>query len=174
MSAVEVVAAVLLLATGFAVVHLKNAVHAALALIANFLVLAAVYVSLDARFLGLIQIIVYAGAIVVLFLFVIMLLQAARADVGLDPLARLKPLAAVGALAMGVGLWYAISRFQTPSSTGNLVAGLPEEIGLVMYGPWVYGLLAVGALLLVATVVAVVLVQPDKHPNRSPEEVGPS
>jgi len=78
----ELLASALLLLSGLAVVRSRNAVHAALALIGNFLVLAGVYVGLDARFVAMTQIIVYAGAIVVLFLFVIMLLQAAQADVG--------------------------------------------------------------------------------------------
>jgi NADH-quinone oxidoreductase subunit J len=78
MSPWEGLAVLLLLLSGVLVVTLRNAIHAALALILNFLVLAGVYVALDARFLGFIQIIVYAGAIVVLFLFVIMLLFAAQ------------------------------------------------------------------------------------------------
>lgn len=174
MSGWEVLAALVLLASAVAVVTVKNAVHAALALIANFLVLAGIYISLDARFLGLVQIIVYAGAIVVLFLFVIMLLSAAKADVGLDPLRVMRPVAIVGSLGLAAALWYAVSRFETPALTGTLQGGLPQEIGPALYGPWMYGLLAVGFLLLVATVAAVVLVQPDRFlpkPNPTKPEV---
>lgn len=85
MSLLEGLALFLLLLSGVLVVTLRNAIHAALALILNFLVLAGVYVALDARFLGFIQVIVYAGAIVVLFLFVIMLLFAAQGRSGLTP-----------------------------------------------------------------------------------------
>lgn len=158
----EILAAALLLLTAVLVVTARNAVHAALALIANFLVLAGVYVSLDARFLGLVQIIVYAGAIVVLFLFVIMLLSAAQADVGINPLSRLTPVAALGAIALAAVLMIATRNIPAPQQVGNLSGGLPQAIGPVLYGPWLYALLAVGFLLLVATVAAVALVQPER------------
>jgi len=51
---------------------------------------------------------------------------------------------------------------RVPPQVGNLNGGLPQAIGPVLYGPWLYALLAVGFLLLVATVAAVALVQPDK------------
>ncbi len=67
-------AAVLALGTGFSVVVLRNAVHAALMLVINFFAIALLYALLEAQFLAVVQIIVYAGAIMVLFLFVLMLL----------------------------------------------------------------------------------------------------
>ncbi|WP_018111771.1 NADH-quinone oxidoreductase subunit J family protein [Thermus igniterrae] len=161
MSPLEALALLFLLGTGVLVVTLRNAIHAALALIANFLVLAGLYVALDARFLGFIQIIVYAGAIVVLFLFVIMLLFAAQGEVGFDPLVRSKPLALL--LALGVagvllsGLWGLRLAF-----TQNLEGGLPQALGPLLYGDWLLVLLAVGFLLMAATVVAVALVQPTR------------
>lgn len=60
----------------FAVIFNKNLVHSALALLVNFGALAVLYVMLNAQFLGIVQVLVYAGAIVVLFLFVVMLLGA--------------------------------------------------------------------------------------------------
>ena len=153
MSLLEGLALFLLLLSGVLVVTLRNAIHAALALILNFLVLAGVYVALDARFLGFIQVIVYAGAIVVLFLFVIMLLFAAQGEIGFDPLVRSKPLAAL--LALGVagvlatGLW-------------GLRLAFPQALGPLLYGDWLFVLLAAGFLLMAATVVAVALVQPTR------------
>ena len=158
MSLLEGLALFLLLLSGVLVVTLRNAIHAALALILNFLVLAGVYVALDARFLGFIQVIVYAGAIVVLFLFVIMLLFAAQGEIGFDPLVRSKPLAAL--LALGVagvlatGLWGLRLAF-----TQDLKGGLPQAL---LYGDWLFVLLAAGFLLMAATVVAVALVQPTR------------
>ncbi|WP_038047431.1 NADH-quinone oxidoreductase subunit J family protein [Thermus caliditerrae] len=161
MSPWEALALLLLLATGALVVTLRNAIHAALALILNFLVLAGVYVGLDARFLGFIQVIVYAGAIVVLFLFVIMLLFAAQGEVGFDPLVRSKPLAALLALGVALalfsGLWGLNLAF-----TKDLQGGLPQALGPLLYGDWLFVLLAVGFLLMAATVVAVALVQPTR------------
>ncbi|EIA40033.1 NADH-quinone oxidoreductase subunit 10 [Thermus parvatiensis] len=161
MSPLEALALLFLLGTGVLVVTLRNAIHAALALILNFLILAGLYVALDARFLGFIQIIVYAGAIVVLFLFVIMLLFAAQGEVGFDPLVRSKPLAAL--LALGVagvllsGLWGLRLAF-----TQDLKGGLPQALGPLLYGDWLFVLLATGFLLMAATVVAVALVEPGK------------
>ena len=161
MSLLEGLALFLLLLSGVLVVTLRNAIHAALALILNFLVLAGVYVALDARFLGFIQVIVYAGAIVVLFLFVIMLLFAAQGEIGFDPLVRSKPLAAL--LALGVagvlatGLWGLRLAF-----TQDLKGGLPQALGPLLYGDWLFVLLAAGFLLMAATVVAVALVQPTR------------
>ncbi|MGC8877129.1 NADH-quinone oxidoreductase subunit J family protein [Thermus sp.] len=169
MSLLEGLAVALLLASGMLVVTLRNAIHAALALIFNFLVLAGVYVALDARFLGFIQVIVYAGAIVVLFLFVIMLLFAAQGEIGFDPLVRSKPLAAL--LALGVagvllsGLWGLKLAF-----TQDLKGGLPQALGPLLYGDWLLVLLAVGFLLMVATVVAVALVQPSRPLDALPRE----
>ncbi|TBH21375.1 NADH-quinone oxidoreductase subunit J family protein [Thermus thermamylovorans] len=158
MSPFEALTLLLLLATGALVVTLRNAIHAALALIANFLVLAGVYIALDARFLGFIQIIVYAGAIVVLFLFVIMLLFAAQGEVGFNPLVRSKPLAALLSLGLALvflsGLWGLNLAF-----VRDLGGGLPQALGPLLYGDWLLVLLAVGFLLMVATVAAVVLVE---------------
>ncbi|MDX1522252.1 MAG: NADH-quinone oxidoreductase subunit J [Anaerolineae bacterium] len=66
--------AVIAVLSAFAVVFNRNVVHSALALLLNFSSLAAFYFMLNAQFLGVVQILVYAGAIVVLFLFVVMLL----------------------------------------------------------------------------------------------------
>src|ERR687891_595387 len=68
------VTAVVAVWTGICVVVLRNAVHAALALVLNFFAIAVLYAVLEAQFLAVVQIIVYAGAIMVLFLFVLMLL----------------------------------------------------------------------------------------------------
>ncbi|MGQ9510666.1 MAG: NADH-quinone oxidoreductase subunit J family protein [Thermaceae bacterium] len=162
MTGLEVLVLLLLLGTGILVVTLPNAIHAALALILNFLVLAGVYIALDARFLGFIQIIVYAGAIVVLFLFVIMLLYAAQGDVGLDPLVRSKPLAALLSLGIALALYLGLSELPVPESPPELQGGLPQALGPILYGEWIFALLGVGFLLLVATVAAVTLVQARK------------
>ena len=79
---------------------MRNAVHAALFLVVNFFCLAVFYLILDAPFLFAVQIIVYAGAIMVLFLFVIMLLGVDRGDDLRERLVAQRPLAI--ALAIGV------------------------------------------------------------------------
>ena len=78
---------------------MRNAVHAALFLVVNFFCLAVFYLILDAPFLFAVQIIVYAGAIMVLFLFVIMLLGVDRGDDLRERLVAQRPLA----LVLGAG-----------------------------------------------------------------------
>src|SRR5437660_7224389 len=73
--------ALLMLVFGVAVVINRNPVASALSLVVSFLGLAALFVSLDACFIGIIQVLVYAGAVMVLFLFIIMLLDL-RAEEG--------------------------------------------------------------------------------------------
>src|SRR6266404_354276 len=67
--------ALMMLVFGAAVVINRNPVASALSLVVSFLALAALFMSLDAFFIGIIQVLVYAGAIMVLFLFIIMLLD---------------------------------------------------------------------------------------------------
>ncbi len=167
MSPWEALALLLLALTGVLVVTLRNAIHAALALILNFLVLAGVYVALEARFLAFTQIIVYAGAIVVLFLFVIMLLFAAQGEVGFDPLVRSRPLAALLALGVFLVLFSGLLGLTLDKDLGG---GLPQALGPLLYGDWLLVLLAVGFLLMAATVVAVVLVQPNRPLDALREE----
>lgn len=72
--------AVLALGAALAVVTMRNIVHGALMLVLNLLAIAGLYLTLESSFLGVIQILVYAGAIVVLFLFVVMILGVDRDD----------------------------------------------------------------------------------------------
>ena len=163
-SGVEILALVLLVGTAILVVRLNNAVHAALALIANFLVVAGVYVALEARFVAMTQIIVYAGAIVVLFLFVIMLLSAANANVGVEIMPALPWVGLVGSMGLAAVLIFTVTRYAAPANAPSLDGGLPQALGPLLYDPnrWLYALLVVGFLLLVATVAAVVLVEPER------------
>ncbi len=158
MNPLEGLALLLLLLSGVLVVTLRNAIHAALALILNFLVLAGVYVALEARFLAFVQVIVYAGAIVVLFLFVIMLLFAAQGDIGFDPLVRSRPLALLLALGLGgvflSGFWGLELVLDQ-----DLQGGLPQALAPLLYGEWVFLLLGIGLLLTLATVVALSFVE---------------
>ncbi len=79
----------------------KNPVHAALSLVMALFAIAVLFLNQDAQFLAAVQIIVYAGAIVVLFLFVIMLLGVDKSeDLSIEPFPIQRPLAAV----VGVGL----------------------------------------------------------------------
>lgn len=101
---VFVFAAAMVLAGALGVITRSNPVHAALSLVLTLFGIAVMFVSHNAHFLAAVQVIVYAGAIVVLFLFVIMLLGVDRAeDVNIEPLTVQRPLAAiVGAGVTGI------------------------------------------------------------------------
>lgn len=98
---VFVCAALMVLLGAVGVVIRPNPVHAALAMVLTLFGVAVLFVAQEAHFLAAVQVIVYAGAIVVLFLFVIMLLGVDRAEnLRIDPVAVQRPLAGI----VGVGL----------------------------------------------------------------------
>ena len=87
-----------MLGFGAAVVLLRNPVSSALSLVVSFAGLAALYVSLNAYFAGVLQVLVYAGAVMVLFLFIIMLM-----DIREEQRRRINKVAVVGGAALVVG-----------------------------------------------------------------------
>src|SRR6266403_4465518 len=91
--------ALLMLVFGVAVVINRNPVASALSLVVSFLGLAALFVLLDAYFIGIIQVLVYAGAVMVLFLFIIMLL-----DLRAEKIRRINWPATVGGIAVALSL----------------------------------------------------------------------
>ena len=98
-TAVFIVCAVIVLAGALGVVLARNPVHAALSLVGTLFGMAVLFLNLEAHFLAAVQIIVYAGAIVVLFLFVIMLLGVDRLeDLSVEPIAGQRTLAHPGRL----------------------------------------------------------------------------
>jgi NADH-quinone oxidoreductase subunit J len=101
---VFIAAAAMVLAGALGVVLRPNPVHAALSLVLTLFGIAVLFVAQDAQFLAVVQVIVYAGAIVVLFLFVIMLLGVDRTeDLSVEPLRVQRPLAIIIGVAV-VGL----------------------------------------------------------------------
>jgi NADH-quinone oxidoreductase subunit J len=99
---------VLALGSGIAMVTMRNIVHAALMLVLNFLSIAALYLLLQSSFLSIVQVIVYAGAIMVLFLFVIMLLGVDRDDLLFEVRRRSRVLAVLGTAAIAALLLFGI------------------------------------------------------------------
>src|SRR5438128_5554863 len=88
------------------VIGQRNPIHSVLLLIASFGALSGLYVLLDAPFVAVIQIIVYAGAIMVLFLFVVMLLNAPHEETNRDE--RVHPLLLPGSMRLGAALLLAL------------------------------------------------------------------
>lgn len=137
----------------------RNAIYAALFLVLNFGVGAVIYLILNAPFIAVVQVSVYAGAIMVLFLFVIMLLGAERLSPGENPpgTSFQRPLAIVlGGLLLGLALYVLFAR-QPPTTATALADSSPMAVGLSLFGPYVFPFEVVSILLLVAMVGAVVL-----------------
>jgi NADH-quinone oxidoreductase subunit J len=111
--------AVLALGTGIAVITMRNIVHGALMLVVNFLSIAGLYLTLESSFLSIIQVLVYAGAIMVLFLFVIMLLGVANDDLLVSE-PRTRVLAVLGGALLAGSLLFA---FVGPYTTAASVCG---------------------------------------------------
>jgi len=150
------------------VIGQRNPMYSVMMLIASFGALAGLYIQLDAPFVAVAQIIIYAGAIMVLFLFVVMLLNAAREDAAewdqSHPL-RHPAIARFGgmlALLLVVQLAWALLRAGT---LGGAVAGQGNaetvssvrQLGRVLFTDYVFAFEATSILILVAMVGAVVL-----------------
>ena len=153
------------------VVAQRNPVYSVLLLIASFGALSGLYVLLDAPFVAVIQIIVYAGAIMVLFLFVVMLLNAPREDTEED-LARLRSVSeeaarrrtgpmrfgAALAVAFVIELLWALER--NGGESGSFAGGAVSSVGAlgrVLYTDYAFAFEVTSVLILVAMVGAVVL-----------------
>jgi NADH-quinone oxidoreductase subunit J len=152
------------------VIGQRNPIYSVLLLIASFGALSGLYVLLDAPFVAVIQIIVYAGAIMVLFLFVVMLLNAPHEDTERDervhPLRRPGPMrfGAFLALVLAVELWWALGRGgDTGAFPGGSVSSV-RVIGKALFTDYAFPFEVTSVLILVAMIGAVVLAKRD-HPR---------
>jgi NADH-quinone oxidoreductase subunit J len=145
------------------VITLRQPVHAALSLVATLLTLAVTYVTLQAHFLATVQVIVYAGAIMVLFLFVIMLL-----NIGSEEQKLMFPWMRWAAYAVGVltALGLVVSVFRNPNQMPDvqvvrdaLQGGGAAQMGEALFSEFVLAFQLVGVLLLTGIIGAVSLVQ---------------
>jgi NADH-quinone oxidoreductase subunit J len=141
------------------VVAMKSPVRSALALVANFFVLALIYFTLGAQLLGITQIMVYAGAIMVLFLFVIMLLNLGGPQSPEAP-RDLKPVLAIGfglALAGIVGTQVLLPLGPARGIMAPDEYGTPQAIGQVLFTQYAWPFIVASILLLVGIVGSILL-----------------
>jgi NADH-quinone oxidoreductase subunit J len=161
------VMAAVTLASGFAVVSARNPVHSVLFLISAFFSAAGLFVLLGAEFLAMLLVVVYVGAVAVLFLFVVMMLDVDFAALR-QGFARYMPLGGLvaGGLAVEMVLVAATVASQgaarlndTPMASGANPANVTnaEAIGRVLYTNYFYYFQAAGMVLLVAMIGAIVL-----------------
>jgi NADH-quinone oxidoreductase subunit J len=142
----------------------KNAVHSVLFMLLNFSSIAVLYLLLRAPFLFAVQLIVYAGAIIVLFLFVVMLLGAERAEDETDRLAWQRPVALVMGLVLLAEAGY-VFFFRSGAALGATVVGdetfgAPVKIGEALFTTYLLPFEITSVILLAALVGVVVLHQP--------------
>ena len=169
---VFVVGAVIAIAGAVGVLAAKHSVHSALLLVMTLFGVAVLFVSQDAHFLAAVQVIVYAGAIVVLFLFVIMLLGVDQAeDLRTEPLGGQRPFAAVVVVGL-VGLLIAAvvahsGAIGAQSLNGALKNGTAdsniEVLARALFTDGVFAFELTSVLLVIAVVGAVVLSRKPKR-----------
>ena len=148
-------AAVVAVLSTFLVVTGKNPVHALLYLVVSLFAVAMIFFTLGAPFAGALEIIVYAGAIMVLFVFVVMMLNLGEAVVQQEKL-WLTPRAWIGPAVLSSVLLALLLSVLLPSDLH--VAGAttisPKQVGIVLYGPYLLAVELASMLLLGALVAA--------------------
>ena len=151
-------------AAGFMVIAARNPVHSVLYLILAFFTSAGLFVLIGAEFIAMILVIVYVGAVAVLFLFVVMMLDINFTDLRQGflqylPIGALIGLILLVELAMVVSAWQfgpEISGLAVPEATTGGVTNT-EALGGLIYTQYVYAFQASGVILLIAMIGAIVL-----------------
>ena len=155
------IVALVAIVSGILVVKCRNPINSALSLILTFFCLATFYVMLDAPFMAAIQVIVYAGAIMVLIVFVIMLLNL-RTDTGMRYTHAVAVGSIIGVLTL-VEIIYFLNRSWLSESRGGMSKELIEQVGHTeligqsMFTEFLLPFEITSLLLLVAIIGAVVL-----------------
>lgn len=171
---VFVVGALIILTGAFGVVLSRNPVHAALMLVMTLFGVAVLFVEQQANFLAAVQVIVYAGAIVVLFLFVIMFLGVDRQEnLSEEPLKSQRPLAALlvamalaGFILLGVEAHWAVGAHSVAGAARGQSGGDVAALGRSVFTTYLFPFEATAGLLVIAVVGAVVLVRrPTQRPG---------
>ena len=157
------------IAGGIGLVLNRNPVHAALSLILNFFSIAGLYLSLQAEFLAVIQILVYAGAIMVLFLFVIMLLN-------LNKETQEAPFSFARVAAWILGIAFAVEMIvivkQGLGDTGGKIEGTfqgatVEAIGSAMMTKYIFPFEMISVVLVAALIGAIVIAKKYRYENEN-------
>ena len=161
---VFVVGALIVAAGAIGVVTMRNPVHSALSLVMTLFGVAVLFVQLDAHFLAVVQVIVYAGAIVILFLFVLMLLGVDRAeDLGIEPIKGQRPMALIvgvaliaSALAVIVSMGDALTGGISTTKELGPSQDNAKALGELLFTRYAFAFEITGLLLTIAVVAAVV------------------
>ena len=166
---VFIICSVIVLSGALGVLIARNPVHAALFLVETLFGIAVLFIMLDATFLAAVQVVVYAGAIVILFLFVIMLLGVDKAeDLGIEPISGQRPLTIIiGTSILGLVLTTLLISVNGPTGT---LSPAPEpttntkNLGETLFTDHLFAVELTALLLTVAVVGAVSLARRIKGP----------
>ena len=151
------VIAVLAVGSALGLVAKRNAIHGALFLVVNLGSVAALYLTLGAEFLAAAQVIVYAGAIMVLFVFAIMVLIPGKEETGPDPRRGWRLLALpVGAL-LALQLLLAVRGLSVPAGPAAAVPGGVEPLARLLFTRYLFPFELTSVLLLAAMVGVMLL-----------------
>ena len=160
--------ALLAVAGAVAMITRRNAVSAVMCLVATILATAGLYVMLYAHFLAVIQVLVYAGAVMVLFVFVVMILNkeeeepwALRGVVG-------KVVAGGALLYFTVRLIMLLWKVPSPKGVPTAAFGTTREVGRVLFSSYLFPFEAVSLVLLIAVVGALVVAHPKAQHAEEP------
>ncbi|MGD0338415.1 MAG: NADH-quinone oxidoreductase subunit J [Bacteroidota bacterium] len=148
------------IASALLMVTRRNPVISVIFLILNFFCLAGLYLTLHAQFIAIVQIIVYAGAIMVLFLFVIMLLNLGNEDQLREKIGWKKIVAIGLGVALALEVLYIVgyqSRLAAVQSPGAVEIGTVESIGRVLFSEYLFPFEVTSLLLVAAIMGAIVL-----------------
>jgi NADH-quinone oxidoreductase subunit J len=156
-----------------ALLFARKGVHIAMSIVTVMVGLAAAYVALEAPFLGIVQIVVYTGAIMMLFLFVLMLIGVDQREDLKETIKGQRWIAFFAAGGIGTLLIVMISRvtisLQRPD---NPVVGEPDALAMLLFGPYVLVMEVLGFLLITSAVGALVLTHvPRLTPRRTQAEI---
>jgi len=165
--------AALMLFAAFKVITARNPVHAALYLVLAFFQAAAIWILLKAEFLAIALVLVYVGAVMVLFLFVVMML-----DINIDSVRqgfwKHFPLAGtVGAIIALEMSYVLMGGFREPPKAANAVGQIgaqvsnTKELGKVLYSEYIYPLEIAAVILLVAIIAAIALTLRERKDSKS-------
>lgn len=149
----------LAIASAVAVILMRNPIASAMSLVVHFVALAGLYLSLQALFMAAIQVLVYAGAIMVLVVFVIMLLNLGSEQKLREKFATKQALGILMAMVFGSGIVFVISRGVFPADAAPRLSeqGSVGAVGTSLFTDYVYPFEMVSLILLAAVVGAVVL-----------------
>ncbi len=165
-----IILATIAVVAAFGMLLSHSAIYSALYLVLNFITIAVFYLVLNAPFIAMVQITVYAGAIVVLFLFVIMLLGAERLR-GADDVRGGERFHRIASIGLAIALIGVFAYLLLVGQTGDALAQpaidtSPAALGRLLFSDYVFPFQVTGVLLLAAIAGVVIFGQARKRGNR--------